>query len=162
MSETIIGLTIVAAVTSPPEVATSVIASFRGERDIAVGNVVGSHVFTILAVAGLSGLVSTNGLSVSDSIKRFDLLFMLGVAVDCFRVFLRGFVITRANGLFFLSYYIAYACYLILGATAHGVLPIFGKVMFEFVAPLTGVTLMSFLLFDGRLHYRKIIDPSQS
>lgn len=162
MSETIIGLTIIAAGTSLPEVATSVIASFRGERDIAVGNVVGSNVFNILSVGGLSGLVSSRGLTSSDSIVRFDLPFMLAVAVACFPIFLRGFVITRANGLFFLAYYIAYTCYLILGATNHEALPIFSKVMFEFIAPLTGVMLLSSLVFEWRLHRRKSMDLPQS
>lgn len=154
MSETIIGLTIIAAGTSLPEVATSVIASIRGERDIAVGNVVGSNVFNILAVGGLSGVVSQNGLCVSDSIVRFDLPFMLAVAMACFPIFLRGFVITRANGLFFLAYYVAYSLYLILGATNHDALPVFSKVMFEFIAPITGVMLVSFLAFEWRLHRR--------
>lgn len=160
LSETIIGLTIIAAGTSLPEVATSVIASCRGERDIAVGNVVGSNVFNILAVGGLSGLVSQGGLDVSESLIRFDLPFMLAVAIACFPIFLRGFVITRANGLFFLFYYIAYTCYLILGATNHEALPVFSKVMFEFIAPITGVTLLSFLLFEWRLHRRKSITSS--
>ncbi len=154
MSETIIGLTIIAAGTSLPEVATSVIASIRGERDIAVGNVVGSNVFNILAVGGLSGVVSQNGLCVSESIVRFDLPFMLAVAMACFPIFLRGFVITRANGLFFLAYYVAYSLYLILGATNHDALPVFSKVMFEFIAPITGVMLVSFLAFEWRLHHK--------
>lgn len=154
MSETIIGLTIIAAGTSLPEVATSVIASIRGERDIAVGNVVGSNVFNILAVGGLSGVVSQNGLCVSESIVRFDLPFMLAVAMACFPIFLRGFVITRANGLFFLAYYAAYTLYLILGATNHDALPVFSKVMLEFIAPITGVMLVSFLAFEWRLHRR--------
>ena len=58
VSELVIGLTIVAAGTSLPEVATSVVAAIRGERDIAVGNVVGSNIFNILGVLGLSGLVA--------------------------------------------------------------------------------------------------------
>lgn len=162
MSETIIGLTIIAAGTSLPEVATSVIASFRGERDIAVGNVVGSNVFNILSVGGLSGLVSTHGLIVSDSIVRFDLPFMLAVAVACFPIFLRGFVISRANGLFFLAYYVAYTCYLIMEATNHEGLPVFSKAMFEFVAPLTAVMLISFLVFEWRLHRRKSFEQPPS
>ena len=62
VSELVIGLTIVAAGTSLPEVATSVMAAIRGERDIAVGNVVGSNIFNILSVLGLSALVSPAGL----------------------------------------------------------------------------------------------------
>jgi cation:H+ antiporter len=61
MSELVIGLTIVAAGTSMPELATSVVAAIRGERDIAVGNVVGSNIFNLLAVLGISALVSSRG-----------------------------------------------------------------------------------------------------
>lgn len=155
LSETIIGLTIIAVGTSLPELATSVIASFRGERDIAVGNIVGSNVFNLLSVAGLSGIVSPQGLEVNAEVIAFDLPFMLAVAIACFPIFLRGFVITRLNGLFFFSYYVAYTCYLILGATNHDSLPMFSKVMFEFIAPLTGVMLIGLLLFEWRLHHKK-------
>jgi cation:H+ antiporter len=58
VSDLVIGLTIVAAGTSMPEVATSITAAIKGERDIAVGNVVGSNTFNILGCLGLSGLVS--------------------------------------------------------------------------------------------------------
>jgi cation:H+ antiporter len=155
LSETIIGLTIIAVGTSLPELATSVIASFRGERDIAVGNIVGSNVFNILSVAGLSGLVAPVGLEITPGVIRFDLPFMLAVAIACFPIFLRGFVITRLNGLFFFAYYVAYTCYLILGATNHDSLPMFSKVMFEFIAPLTGVMLIGLLIFEWRLHHKK-------
>jgi cation:H+ antiporter len=83
VSELIIGLTIVAAGTSLPEVATSVIASIRGQRDIAVGNVVGSNIFNILAVLGLSSLVSPESINVAASALRFDIPVMLGKG-SCF------------------------------------------------------------------------------
>lgn len=150
LSETIIGLTIVAAGTSLPEVATSVMASIRGERDIAVGNVVGSNIFNILAVGGLSGIVSTTGIDVSDSILRFDLPLMLAVAIACLPVFFVGFTITRWNGAFFLGYYVAYTLYLILGATNHDSLPVFSKIMFEFVVPITVVMLGWLVVFEWK------------
>lgn len=155
LSETIIGLTIVAAGTSLPELATSVIASFRGERDIAVGNVVGSNIFNIFAVGGLAALAAPTGLDVAPSMIRFDLPFMLAVAVACFPIFFTGFTITRWNGLFFVTYYAAYTCYLILGATNHDSLPMFSKVMFEFVAPLTAVMLIGLLVFELRIHHKR-------
>jgi cation:H+ antiporter len=155
MSETIIGLTIIAAGTSLPELATSVIASFRGERDIAVGNVVGSNIFNLLSVGGLAAIVSPTGLEVAPSVIRFDLPFMLAVAIACFPIFFAGFTITRWNGLFFISYYVAYTLYLILGATNHDALPMFSKVMFEFIAPLTGVMLIGLLAFEWRLHHKR-------
>lgn len=152
ISETIIGLTIVAIGTSLPEVATSVMASIRGQRDIAVGNVVGSCVFNILAVGGLAGIVSPTGIVVPDSVIRFDMPFMLAVAFACFPVFFSGFVITRWNGFFFLAYYAAYTCYLVMGATNHDSLPAFSNIMFNFIAPLTGVMLVWLLVFEWRKH----------
>src|SRR5690606_9629171 len=71
VSEMIIGLTIVAAGTSLPEVATSVVASIRGERDIAVGNVIGSNIFNLLCVLGLTSIVS-GGIAVPAEALRFD------------------------------------------------------------------------------------------
>ena len=70
VSELIIGLTVVAAGTSLPEVAASVVASIRGERDIAVGNAVGSNIFNILAVLGLTALIAANGIAVPAATRR--------------------------------------------------------------------------------------------
>ncbi len=113
VSERIIGLTIVAAGTSLPELATSVLASIRGERDIAVGNVVGSNIFNILAVLGLSGMISPIGLTVSASTLSFDLPVMILAAAICLPLFFTGFKISRWEGGFFLMSYIAYTLWLI-------------------------------------------------
>ncbi len=141
VSELIIGLTIVAAGTSLPEVATSVLASIRGERDIAVGNVVGSSIFNILAVLGLGSLVAPDGLPVASSLLRFDLLVMIAVAIACLPIFASGAVIARWEGALFLGYYAAYTAYLILDAQQHDALPAFSWVMEVFVLPLTAITL---------------------
>ena len=95
----VIGLTIVAAGTSLPEVATSVVAALRGERDIAVGNVIGSNTFNILGVLGLSGLVAPAGLPVRRAMLSFDLPVMIAVAVACLPVFFTGHLIARWEGL---------------------------------------------------------------
>jgi cation:H+ antiporter len=137
LSELIIGLTIVAAGTSLPELATSAMASFRGERDIAVGNVVGSNIFNILAVLGLSALVSPDGINVSNAALRFDIPVMIAVAIVCLPIFFTGFRIGRREGGLFLGYYIAYTVYLILNSTGHQDLPIFSKVLLFGVIPLT-------------------------
>jgi len=141
VSELVIGLTIVAAGTSLPEVATSVIASLRGERDIAVGNVVGSNLFNILGVLGLSAVVAPDGLAVAPAVSRFDLPVMVAVAVACMPIFLTGHRIARWEGGLFLAYYVAYVTYLVLGATQHDALPAVNRVMVVFVLPLTVVTL---------------------
>jgi len=83
VGELVIGLTIVAAGTSLPEVATSVVASIRGERDIAVGNVVGSNIFNILCVLGASAAASKTGIAVTTSVLKFDIPVMTAAAVAC-------------------------------------------------------------------------------
>ena len=117
VSELVIGLTIVAAGTSLPEVATSIVAAIRGERDIAVGNVVGSNIFNILGVLGVSSAVSSEGIAVHAAALRFDLPVMCAVAVACLPVFFTGHIIARWEGALFLAYYGAYVAYLILAAT---------------------------------------------
>lgn len=141
ISELVIGLTVVAAGTSLPEVAASVVASLRGERDIAVGNVVGSNLFNILAVLGLSSLASPNGINVAPAALTFDIPVMIAVALACAPIFFTGHLIARWEGAVFLTYYAAYTSYLILNAKAHDALPAFSVVMIEFVLPLTLLTL---------------------
>ncbi|MCU0566106.1 MAG: calcium/sodium antiporter [Oculatellaceae cyanobacterium Prado106] len=143
VSEVVIGLTIVAAGTSLPELATSVIASIRGERDIAVGNVVGSNIFNILAVLGLSAGVSPNGINVAAPVLNFDLPVMLAVAIACLPIFFTGNKISRREGILFTLYYIAYTVYLILYSTNHDTLPWFNLAMLWFVIPITIVTLIT-------------------
>ena len=142
ISELVIGLTVVAAGTSLPEVAASVVASLRGERDIAVGNVVGSNLFNILAVLGLSSLISPDGINVAPAALTFDIPVMIAVALACAPIFFTGHLIARWEGGVFLTYYIAYTAYLILNAKAHDSLPAFSAVMLEFVLPITLLTLV--------------------
>ncbi len=112
VSELIIGLTIVAAGTSLPEVATSIVATIRGERDIAVGNVVGSNIFNILAVLGLSSIVAIDGIRVSPAALHFDIPVMISVAAICLPVFLTRNLISRWEGVFLLGCYGVYLTYL--------------------------------------------------
>jgi len=150
VSDLIIGLTIVAAGTSMPEVATSVTAAFKGERDIAVGNVVGSSTFNILGCVGLSALVSgSGGLVIPPSVLNFDIWVMLATALACLPVFLTGREIARWEGAVFLVYYAAYVAYLILAAQQHDALGSFSGVMLSFVIPITVVTLVVAALRPG-------------
>jgi len=142
VSELIIGLTIVAAGTSLPEVATSVMAAVRGERDIAVGNVVGSNIFNILAVLGISASIAPSELPVASAMLAFDLPIMVAVAVACLPVFFTGARIARWEGALFLTLYAGYALYLILYATGHNALSGYGAVMGSFVLPLVMATLL--------------------
>lgn len=146
VSQLVIGLTVVAVGTSLPEIATSVIASLRGERDIAVGNVVGSNIFNILAVLGIMGLLSPTPVPVARGALTFDLPVMITVAVACLPIFFTGYCITRWEGVLFLLYYLAYTLYLILAAAHHGALPIYSWIMLAFVLPLTALTLVTLVL----------------
>ncbi|REL32883.1 sodium:calcium antiporter [Rhodohalobacter sp. SW132] len=141
LSEAIIGLTIVAAGTSMPEVVTSVMAAIRGEREIAVGNVVGSNIFNILGVLGISAMFAADGLNVSEPMIRFDIPVMIAAALACLPIFFTGGVISRGEGLLFLGFYTAYTFYLILAATQHDSLPVFSAVMLWFVIPFTVIIL---------------------
>ena len=143
VSPLVIGLTIVAAGTSLPEVATSVIAALRGEREIAVGNVLGSGIFNLGAVLGISAMVSGTGLQVPPSLMAFDLPVMLAVAIACLPVLFTGHLIARWEGAVFLGYYVSYTTYLVLNAQAHDALDEFTLVMGTVVIPLTVLTLVA-------------------
>jgi cation:H+ antiporter len=147
VSDLVIGLTIVAAGTSMPEVATSITAAIKGERDIAVGNVVGSNTFNILGCLGLSGLVSGDlGLVMAPSLLSFDIWVMIAVALACLPIFMTGREIARWEGGVFVAYYAAYVAYLILAAQQHDALPAFSTAMMSFVIPLTIITLVVVIL----------------
>ena len=153
VSQLLIGLTVVAAGTSLPEVATSVVAAIHGERDIAVGNVVGSNLFNILAVLGMSATVAPQGIAITDIALRFDIPIMTAVAVACLPIFFTGSVISRWEGGLFLGYYLAYTLYLILSATRNDMLPLFGRAMLWFVIPITAIALL--IAFARAIRTRK-------
>ncbi|MES2820696.1 MAG: calcium/sodium antiporter [Pseudomonadota bacterium] len=142
LSELVIGLTVIAVGTSLPELATSILAALRGERDIAVGNIVGSNIFNLLCVLGLSALVSPLPLSVSPNALAFDFPVMIAVAVACLPIFFAGYRINRWEGLMFIAYYGAYTLYLLLFATGRPLAQTFGNAMLGYVLPLTAVTLV--------------------
>jgi cation:H+ antiporter len=142
VSDLVIGLTIVAAGTSLPEVATSVVAALRGQRDMAVGNVVGSNVFNILAVLGASSAASAAGMTVAPSMLAFDLPVMIAVALACLPIFFTGHSIARWEGALFLGLYAAYMSYVLLAAQEHDALQPYSLVMMVAVLPLVAITLV--------------------
>jgi cation:H+ antiporter len=156
VSELVIGLTVVAVGTSLPEMATSIIAGLRGQRDIAVGNVVGSNIFNILSGLGLTALIAPAGIEVSDGVLSFDLPIMIATAVACLPIFFTGHRIARWEGAMFFGYYIAYAFYLILTATRNQAAAQFRAVMLWFVIPLTVTTLLIFLARTFREDKRRV------
>lgn len=142
VSELVISLTIISAGTSLPEAATSVLASLRGQRDIAVGNVVGSCIFNLLAVLGLTAAIAPEGVAVPQAALAFDMPVMIAAAVACLPIFFTGYRIGRREGLLLLGYYGAYLAYVLLAARAHDALPLFSTVMLVVVVPATVLVLV--------------------
>jgi cation:H+ antiporter len=140
VSELVIGLTIVAAGTSLPEVATSILAALRGERDIAVGNVVGSNLFNLLAVLGLGSMAAPDGIPVTPGALTFDIPVMIAAAIGILPICFTGYVIARWEGFLLVGYYIAYTVFIGLQAVEHPGLYEFNLAMWYFILPLTAVT----------------------
>ncbi len=141
ISPLVVGLTVVAFGTSAPELAVTVGAAYSGQADVALGNVVGSNIFNILAVLGLGSVVAPQGVAVAPGALTFDVPVMIAVAVACLPIFFTGYTIARWEGLVFLAYYVAYTLFLVLEATEHDALPAFRAAMSFFVLPLTALTL---------------------
>jgi cation:H+ antiporter len=142
VSDLVIGLTVVAVGTSLPEIATSVLAAARGQRDLAVGNAIGSNIFNLLAVLGLTAIVSSSPLPVLDGALSIDLPVMIGVAIACLPIFANGFELKRWEGAMFVAFYAAYVTWLVLDANDHELRDAFAVAMTAFVLPLAAVTLV--------------------
>jgi len=142
VSELVIGLTVVAAGTSLPEVAASVVAAVKGERDIAVGNAIGSCIYNILLVLGVTALVAPASIAVAQSVQNFDFPVMIAVSIACLPIFFSGYRIDRWEGAIFLGYYFSYTAYVVMKATAHDLLEPFSTTMLFFVLPLTQLTIV--------------------
>jgi cation:H+ antiporter len=143
VSELVIGLTVVAFGTSLPEIATSLLAAWRGQRDLAVGNVVGSNLFNLLCVLGLTAALPPAGVPVSSAAIQFDLPVMCAVAVVCLPIFLTGGRVSRWEGGLLLVYFVAYMAYLLLDANEHALAEPVSWVVLAFVVPLTGIGLIA-------------------
>jgi len=139
VSDLVIGLTVVAIGTSLPELATSVLAAMRGQRDIAVGNVVGSNIFNLLGVLGLSGVLASDGIPVTDEALRLDLPVMMVSALVLIPICWNGFMIKRWEGFLMMAYYFAYVAYLIFRANDSDATD-FMRTAALIVIPLTLVT----------------------
>lgn len=142
VSELVIGLTVVAIGTSLPEVATSVLAAARGQRDLAVGNAVGSNLFNILAVLGLTATLSPSSIPIPDSALALDLPVMIAVAIACLPFFANGYSLLRWEGVLFLVYYAAYLLWLVLDSGDHGLRDQYAVAMLGFLVPLSLITVV--------------------
>ena len=109
VNEIVIGLTIVATGTSLPELITSIIAAFKGNTDLAIGNVIGSNLLNQLLILGSCSIFSGfKGLSIEQSLIKVDLPFMVITTFACLPIFWTKGKITRKEGFFLLSLYIFY------------------------------------------------------
>jgi cation:H+ antiporter len=143
LSELVIGLTIVAAGTSLPELATSVLATIKGERDIAVGNVVGSNIFNILGVLGLSGLVGKTELQASTFVQNVDIPVMILVAAICLPVFFSGRnLMHRYEGAGFIAAYLIYVIYLVWNSSDSGAPSWYASIVWFVIAPSAVVVVL--------------------
>ncbi|WP_166353931.1 calcium/sodium antiporter [Phytoactinopolyspora limicola] len=148
VSELIVGLTVVAIGTSLPELATSIIAVIRGERDLAVGNIVGSNVFNIGAVLGLTAIIAPDGIDVAPAAVRFDIPIMLAAAVVLLPIAFTGQAVARWEGALLALLYGGYITFLLLQATEHAALEPYSAAMLWFVIPIVGVTLLLFAVYE--------------
>jgi cation:H+ antiporter len=111
LSEAVIGLTVVALGTSLPELATSIVAALRGESDLALGNIVGSNIFNLLGILGISGLLHPIALPVGAGV---DLLVMLGAALLVYPLARTGPRLQRWEGAALVGLYIGYVAWLLV------------------------------------------------
>ncbi len=110
MSEAVIGLTIVAAGTSMPELATSIVAAYKRKTDITIGNIVGSSLFNILAIAGSCSLVHPIE---AKNVNYIDLLVMLAISVLLLPLVKSGQKISRTEGFVLILFYVIYIFWLL-------------------------------------------------
>jgi cation:H+ antiporter len=141
VSELVIGLTVVSVGTSLPEVATTVVAAARGQRDLAVGNVVGSNIFNVLCVLGATALVSPRGIPVATEALFFDVPVMVAASAVALPIFFSSYAIERWEGGLLLGLYAAYVTYLVLAAQSHAALGTFSGIMLAFVLPLAALAV---------------------
>ncbi|WP_134772356.1 calcium/sodium antiporter [Ornithinimicrobium flavum] len=162
VSGLVVGLTVVAVGTSLPELATSVIATIRGERDLAVGNIVGSCIFNLGMVLGLPALLAPGGLAVPAAAVALDLPLMIATAVALAPVVFTGYRVGRREGGLFLLLYAAYVGYVVLDATSHDALEGFTTIMVIFVLPLVVLALVGAVAYDlGRRKERRLAARAQ-
>jgi cation:H+ antiporter len=112
-SDAVIGLTIVAVGTSAPELVTTLVSTMRGERSIAIGNLLGSSVFNIALILGPTVLVAPGTVPVPEDVLALDLVLMVAAAVVCVPVFLTHRRLGRIEGGAFVMTYVAYMVWLL-------------------------------------------------
>jgi cation:H+ antiporter len=154
ISEAVIGMTVVTIGTTAPELSACLVAALRGERDIAVGNIVGSNIFNVLAVLGVGAVVAPEGIAVDDRMLHFAMPVMGAVCFSCLPVFFAGRAIRRWEGMLFLFYFVLYLTYLVLEELKDRHLMTLQNAILWFVAPLTVITLAVSVIHQVRTRRR--------
>lgn len=157
VSSLVVGLTVVAIGTSLPELATSIVALRRGERDMAVGNIVGSNIFNIGLVLGLPAILFAEGIPLPDAAIALDLPLMLAAALALLPIAFTGFIIARWEGSLFVTLYVAYLLYVVLASTEHDAASGFTTIMLWFVLPLVAITLIAVTAYEVGIYRGKAL-----
>lgn len=108
VSDAVIGLTIVAIGTSAPELGTTLVATYKDERDVAIGNLIGSSITNILVILGLTCVAAPDGIEVGRELLRFDLPLAATVSILCYPVFRTDRMVSRTEGVLFVVGYVIY------------------------------------------------------
>jgi cation:H+ antiporter len=114
VSDALIGLTVVAIGTSAPEQVTTVVSTVRGERDIAIGNLLGSSIYNILSILGITALVPAHGLVLDSNLVRVDIPIMVAATLACVPIFITGRRVSRVEGGAMMVAYLAYLALLLM------------------------------------------------
>lgn len=117
VSDAIIGLTIVAIGTSAPEIVTTIVATLKDDRDVAVGNLIGSSITNILVILGITCLAVPDGIAIDHQVLRFDLPLAAAVAIVCYPVFRSDRMVSRKEGIVFVLAYLIYLTTLLIFRT---------------------------------------------
>lgn len=141
VSQLVIGLTIVAIGSSAPEIVTSLVAAFRGQAEMAVGNVIGSNVSNIALVMGATATVSS-GVVVPDAALQFEVPVLLASAIACLPIFARGNRISRLEGVMFLACFIGFLGCLFIRSSDEYSLPRMSPMAWQITIPLVAVTII--------------------
>ncbi len=150
VGELVISLTVIAGGTSLPELFTVLAAMYRDERDIGVGNAIGSNIMNLLLILGVAALAAPHGLAVAARVRSLDLPVMTAVAVASLPIFFVGRGVSRRDGLLFVSAYLAYTGYVVLDAAASPAAPLVGAILLYGGGPLVAAVLLGPLLRELR------------
>lgn len=155
VSQLVIGLTVVAIGTSLPEVAASIAAVLRGQRDLAIGNVVGSNIFNITLCLGLAGVVAPDGLVAPEQLINFDLRIMVLVAIVLLPLIFTDYEVSRLEGVVLLLWLIVYLVWTVLATIDSPLLLTFSGIVLFGVLPATFVYIVTAVIISLRRPKRR-------